>query len=763
MNKLIKVVLWTMSLLCSVQAVHAESRSDEIIPLLFKGDSVLDANPDSALKIYHQALFLSKNQSVDTLKALAAIYIATYYDNNEINVDSSDLYYHKAIDYYKQAGKEYKVAETYNLMATMQRDHGDYQTSLEYYNQDLAISRKLNDTLHIAYTLNDLGTLYSYMGEYETGIGFYMQSLALKEKMGDSLLISSSYLNLGMTHIYAENFETGKQYLEKAYSIYESLGEIRRLGNCCINLGIVSSYLDDNEKALEYFEKAIGFFDKVNYRWGMPKVYNNMGAIMELYDKHEEAISYYLKAADLYEELGDVSGYAGALGNLSSSYAYAAEQEPGKDAKQKLCRKAIPYAMEGLSIANNMGIKPLRRDIYQHLIRIYRVMGEFEKALDYSIKYSDLKDSIMSEKKTEAIAEMETRYQAEKKQLEIEKLEQETLLQTETIARQDAESKKQMVILYSFVAGFVVILVFSIALYRLFLQKKKANQLISERNASLQMANEEISAQKEEIAAQRDRLNDALVELKQTQDQLVESEKMAALSSIVTGVAHEINTPVGIGVTASSALIENIKVIANRFSEGNMSKSDFRSFLEDSYETCNLILKNMNRAGDLVKSFKQVSVDQLSEQEREFNLVEYIQEVMDTLSPELRKKRVAVEVTGETQFLINSYPGVFAQIFTNLAINSFVHGFDGEGSNQISVEVSVSGDSVQILYRDNGKGIPGEIIPKIFDPFVTSNKQAGTGLGMNIVYNLVVQKLRGTISCGNLEKRGAFFNIKFPL
>ena len=267
-----------------------------------------------------------------------------------------------------------------------------------------------------------------------------------------------------------------------------------------------------------------------------------------------------------------------------------------------------------------------------------------------------------------------------------------------------------------------------------------------------------------------------LYQLRTTQAQLVESEKMAALGNLVAGVAHEINTPVGVGVTAASQLDKLTKDLANLYKESKMTRADLEKYLNSAHQSSVLLLRNLTRAAELTKSFKQVAVDQSSEQQRAFFLKEYLNEIITSLRPEFKSAPHQIEINCPSEIKLFSYPGALSQIITNLIINSMRHGFQQCVDGLITIEVtlmttttdsSLVNESVNRLvlhYSDNGKGIPPDIIDKIFQPFFTTNRQAGgTGLGLHIVYNLVTHKLKGTIHCDSVEGFGTTFTIDIPI
>ena len=246
----------------------------------------------------------------------------------------------------------------------------------------------------------------------------------------------------------------------------------------------------------------------------------------------------------------------------------------------------------------------------------------------------------------------------------------------------------------------------------------------------------------------------ALQELQRTQASLVQAEKMASLGGLVAGVAHEINTPVGIAVTSASFLLEESRKLDAEFAAGQIRKSAVAHFIATAQESSQLVLSNLERAANLVQSFKQVAVDETSDSRRVFDLQQYIGEVLTSLRPKFKKTAISVQIY---------CPGGLAQVLTNLLMNSLMHAFDAGSSGLISIVALRDGDTVQIECSDNGKGIAAEHLAQIFDPFFTTKRgHGGTGLGLNIVYNIVTQRLGGEIHVASQLGAGTRFTIRIP-
>lgn len=283
-------------------------------------------------------------------------------------------------------------------------------------------------------------------------------------------------------------------------------------------------------------------------------------------------------------------------------------------------------------------------------------------------------------------------------------------------------------------------------------------------NAQFYANLQEFNQTLEELVQQRtSELSQTLEDLKSTQNRLVESEKMTALGGLVAGVAHEINTPIGIGIAAASLLAEKVTQFCEIYSNGQIKRSQLENFLDITLQSSNMILANLTRAADLIHSFKEVAVDQSSELKRTFHLKNYLEEILTSLTAKLRTTKQTVKVNCDENIVLDSYPGVISQILTNLVMNSLVHAYEPNDEGVLTLDFQLDGELLVFEYADNGKGITPENLSKIFEPFFTTKRgQGGTGLGLHIIYNLVSQKLQGTIKCQSQLGDGTKFLIKFP-
>ncbi|MFK5891918.1 MAG: transporter substrate-binding domain-containing protein [Pseudomonadota bacterium] len=259
-------------------------------------------------------------------------------------------------------------------------------------------------------------------------------------------------------------------------------------------------------------------------------------------------------------------------------------------------------------------------------------------------------------------------------------------------------------------------------------------------------------------------LKKTILNLKQTQEQLLASEKMAALGGLVAGVAHELNTPVGVGLTGISHLEDSTKNILVKHKNNNLSLEEFEEYLSISNSLSSLIHKNMKRAAQLVMSFKQVAVDQSSEEKRIFNLNDYMYEILESIHSLTKKTQLKIKLKCSKNININSYPGAYSQVISNLIMNSIIHGFKKNEKGNILINIKKQNETITLIFEDDGKGISKENLPKIFDPFFTTKRNTGgSGLGLNIIYNIVTSTLNGTISCESEENKGTKFIITLTI
>jgi len=251
-------------------------------------------------------------------------------------------------------------------------------------------------------------------------------------------------------------------------------------------------------------------------------------------------------------------------------------------------------------------------------------------------------------------------------------------------------------------------------------------------------------------------LEDALENLESAQEKLIEVEKMSALGQLVSGVAHEVNTPLGVAITSASVINDILSSLCRDFKKELLTKARLDKYLHDESEALTILISNLQRAKELIYSFKNIAVDQSDISVEKISLSDYYQVIAKTLSGLLKTKTVELKITSCDDDIITTLPGYHAQVLTNLIFNSLEHGFTNDRGNVIDINISrVVQDTLSIKYSDNGCGFKGVDLTKIYEPFYTTKRSAGnTGLGLSIVYNIIVQQFKGELDI--LESENSF-------
>ncbi len=288
-------------------------------------------------------------------------------------------------------------------------------------------------------------------------------------------------------------------------------------------------------------------------------------------------------------------------------------------------------------------------------------------------------------------------------------------------------------------------------------QQEEMAWLVEQRTEAL---NERTRALKES----KDKAEQTLIQLESTVKELVRTEKMAALGQLVAGVAHEVNTPLGIALTANSVVTEESQLLQKILASGNIRRQELDNYLSKLVQAGQLLDNNLQRAAQLVANFKQVSVDLTADNQRRFNLARYLDELLDSLSLMWRNRKIRLQMDCPDNIEMDSFPGTIGQIVTNFTQNAVVHGFKDRESGEITIQCRMQDELVEMVFADNGAGIDSEFIERIFDPFFTTNRhQGGTGLGLHIVFNLITQKLGGSVKVSSTPGEGTRFTLLLPL
>ncbi len=269
----------------------------------------------------------------------------------------------------------------------------------------------------------------------------------------------------------------------------------------------------------------------------------------------------------------------------------------------------------------------------------------------------------------------------------------------------------------------------------------------------------------DELRASKEKAENALAELSATQQNLIDAERLAALGGLVAGVAHEVNNPIGISLTVASSFARRAETFANDLNANvPLRRSQLDEFIRLSRDAAQQLVGNLQRAGELIQSFKQVAVDRSHAEQREFGLREATDQIVASLRPVLKKAPITVDIDVPEELILNSYPGSYGQVLTNLFLNAATHAFPDGRAGTISITAVQRGnDEIELVFADDGVGMTSEVQRQAFDPFFTTRRsEGGTGLGLHIVYNLVIQQLGGRMKLESRPGQGTTFRITIP-
>ena len=281
---------------------------------------------------------------------------------------------------------------------------------------------------------------------------------------------------------------------------------------------------------------------------------------------------------------------------------------------------------------------------------------------------------------------------------------------------------------------------------------------------ALRAAHARLAAGSEALQAKNRELQQTLEYLGVAHHELMRQEKLASLGALVAGIAHEVNTPLGICVTAVSYLAEQTHKVRRHLEAKSLSESELLGYFGTAEDTLRILTSNVDRASNLIRSFKQVAVDQSSDGVREIRPAEYFEDVLRSLRLQFKGMKHKVSVACDPDLCVRSVPGALSQILNNLVINSIVHGFEQVEEGHVRIQVHCEGSTLTIDFQDDGCGMPAESLKHLFDPFYTTKRgRGGSGLGANVVYNLVTTKLGGSISVDSEPGQGLHYRLQIPV
>jgi signal transduction histidine kinase len=630
--------------------------------------------------------------------------------------DSAQYYFKKAMNITNSKKLLNKKAQIHQNLGTLQRSLSNYDSSKQYFNSALKIYQKLNDSLGIAKAINNLGTIDFFKGNYKEALQNYHQAIGLFKKLKNTKGIADCHNNMGIIHWKQKNYGLARKYYKKAADSYEKLGNKRMKGFALNNLGIILGEQSEYKQSLKYYEKATVIFKEIGFMQALKRSYQNMGIVYKNFGNYEKAIAYYKKSLEISEKLGDKEMIASNYINMAELYNTMADSSAyTKRQRNDYMKKAVENGKIASQKAKQIGALPLINNTAKSMIKIYKNAGKSNEALKAAEIYIETQDSLFNKEKTKAIEELEAEYQAEKKQLRIDKLEKEKALQKEKMLR-------QRYLIVGFVIGFIVIAVFSIIIYRQSRKNKKANDLLRKKNKEIEKQKDALSNQAEELRVAN-----------------------ATKNKFFSIIAHDLKNPF-------NQLMGNSQLLLEKWDHSN--KSDLKRFVEDINDATE---RGYNLLVNLLE-WSRALTGRLKIEPQQLYLNDIIQQTIFLLKPNADQKQINLKNELKEDFMAYADPNTVTTAIRNLVSNAIKY---TENSGEVKIYGTSNNKHVTLYIEDNGIGISEKDHHKIFSIDKEFSKkgthaESGTGLGL-LLCKEFIEKNGGTINFTSKEGEGTTF------
>lgn len=430
------------------------------------------------------------------------------------NPDTAIYFYTQAIDLVEDANIISNVilqkkASALRDIGLIHRKRSNFNKAVEYQLQAIALFEGLGDTIRISQCYQNLGNVYFNLGSFDLALESYFKALKKFEFHNIRIGVADCYNNIGSVHKELGSYDKAIDFHIKSMDLFKELliendtstiDHVKRgLSYSYNNLGVVYWHIEENEKAIEYYKKSLEIKEQLADLNGMAQCYNNIAIVYSSNGNYSQGVDFFEKSLGVYERLNNLNGLAMVNGNIAYLNILLSEASSGEVAKNKYLKEAVRFGNKAYEISVGIGALPMQIEAVNYLKDAYARMGNDGKALELADIYIKLQSEIFSKEKANALAETTTKYETEKRQLQIENMEKEKEIFEKTIYEQ------RVIIVFSVLMLFILFL-FTIVLMKFFQQKKQANILLAERNEEILQQKEEITAQLDELEDQRDKL-----------------------------------------------------------------------------------------------------------------------------------------------------------------------------------------------------------------------------------------------------------------
>lgn len=652
---------------------------------------------------------------------------------NELTVQLRRSYPDSALYFAKQAeelalrhhAKNY-LAECYKNMGNIYNGKDNFQKATDYYQQSIKIYRQIGDSLGVAKNFNNLGALHRNRGSFTISLEYYQKSLELRKLKNDKFGLGITYNNIGNIHYYQGNYDLAKEYYFKSLEIRKEFNSEMGMAGCYNNIGSIFIFEEDYSNGIDYFKKALSIYNKFEDKLGIGYTYKNIGNAYYKLGEYPLALDYFFNSLKIDKQLKDQLGIAASSVEIAKIYNTL-----------KNYTQAKTYALKALEISKQTGGYLDKKNALEQLAIASEGLQNFEQALTYHKLFLNAKDSIFNIEKVKELESLESKYQLENKQLEIEKLESENELKSVKL-----EKMRIRIILI-----LIVTIAFIVFIIELLIIRKK----LKRKNATIYEQNEEISSQKDELERHRNHLENLVEErtkdLELAKERAEESDRLK--SSFLANMSHEIRTPMNAIVGFSNLLIENEIDEKTKF-----------NYKHEISSNCFTLLNLVDNILDLAK----IETNQIHFNIKTFSISDLLDDIYYSFIEMADSKKITLDFqhakSNAVKLKTDNYR--LKQILSNIVDNAIK--FTDKGSIQLTY--TIYKENITFSIRDSGIGMTQNQIDNLFTRFSKFEKEKqklyrGAGLGLSIS-NQLAKLLNGKIWVESKPEKGSTFYVMIP-
>ena len=711
-----------ISLAYAMEADSLSKLSGNIIEQAFAkrnlGDIEYYKRQYSTSKVYYESALVLDQEAKNFIGIANDFYCLALNFESQNKFDDALFYYMEAQKIYGSIGEAinssivlYSIGFLYDYM-------GENLKALDYYKQSLHISDSLINEEDVATTLNTIGLLYYNWGDYEAALANYQQSLSKMEKMGNKTGMAQTYNNIGILYHDWGQKDLALDYYMKSLQLEEEAGNEAGLAGSYNNIGIIYADLKEYDKALGYYEKSLNIEEKYNNQTGIATCLNNIGDLHFELGNRKLAIEKLQESLAIERKLENPESLTIDYNTLSGFYHKMGEQ-----------KKALAYNDSSYRLAVSINSPEIMMDNYLLYYQIYESLGSYKDALNFHQKYYALKDSLFNENTHRQISEMQLKYEANKKEHEIELLNSKNKLQVLELENKQMVLRRHQIIMYSALSGFVIILFVALLLYYQIRQKKKTYLLLDKKNKEILENRNEIIEAKEKAE---------------------EGERLK--SSFLSNISHELRTPLN-GILGFAEILQK-----------ELTDPVYQEMSEAIHLSGNRLLDTLNSIIDL-------SIIETNKMElfiTNINLVDMVREMVLLFKVAASKKNLEINAFCQSKkIIINSDPKILTNLLNNLIDNAIKYTKEGSITVEAGEDNKDARPMIWIKVKDTGIGIPENRREHIFDRFTQvsegqNREYEGAGLGLTICKKYI-EVLQGAISVESELGRGSEFTIRLPV